>query len=524
MPAVKVIPATKAATEDRFVPITRRRVAAYARVSTDLEEQETSYDAQVSYYTNLIKNHTGWEFAGIYSDEGITGTSVRKRPGFSRMIEEGLAGKFDLLVTKSISRFARNTVDSLTTIRTLKDSGVEVYFEKENIWTMDKGGELLITVLSSLAQEESRSISENVRWGWKRAMEQGKYSVPYSRFLGYDRGPDGKFVINEEEAKIVRLIYKLFLDGMTCTMIRHELERRGLKTVTGLSNWREGGIINILRNEKYKGDALIQKYYSKDFINKAPIRNHGEVQQYYVEGGHPAIIKPEVWNEAQERLNNKDGYAFKNRSYDPFACKIICGDCEGIFGRKIQNNCGRHYVRWGCNNKYLKDHRCSTPVIQEKKLQAAFMSALSQLIANKRRWVFFTKAEIEKLVSTEVLEGKLEEAEKKATDLYNQIEALVERNAREALDQTAYAEKYNGLIVQHEKAVNLAEDLKARISELKEQKKELKKFLTDLGEIREIGEQFNGETFRKLVDKMIVYSKENIVVRFKSGIEIKAEI
>lgn len=198
------------------VPITeqrRRKVAAYARVSTDHEEQQSSYEAQLDYYTNFIRNHDGWEFVNVYADEGITGTSTKHREGFKQMVADALAGKIDLIVTKSVSRFARNTVDSLTTIRQLKEHGTECYFEKENIWTFDSKGEPLITIMSSLAQEESRSISENCTWGQRKRMADGKVSVPFSRFLGYDRGENGELVVNPEQAEIVKRIYTEFLQG-----------------------------------------------------------------------------------------------------------------------------------------------------------------------------------------------------------------------------------------------------------------------------------------------------------------------
>lgn len=193
----------------------KRRTAAYARVSTDSEEQLTSYSAQVDYYTNYIKSRDDWEFVSVYTDEGITGTNTKHREGFKRMVADALAGKIDLIVTKSVSRFARNTVDSLTTVRQLKKRGVEIYFEKENIWTLDSKGELLITIMSSLAQEESRSISENCTWGQRKRFADGKVTVPFKRFLGYDRGPDGNLVLNKDEAVIIRRIYSMFLQGMT---------------------------------------------------------------------------------------------------------------------------------------------------------------------------------------------------------------------------------------------------------------------------------------------------------------------
>ena len=214
----------------------KRRVAGYARVSTDHDEQLTSYEAQLDYYTTLIKSHDDWEFAGMYSDEGVTGTSTKKREGFQTMVADALSGKIDLIITKSVSRFARNTVDSLSTIRELKEHNTEVYFEKENIWTFDSKGELLITIMSSLAQEESRSISENVTWGHRKRMADGKVAVAYSRFIGYDKGENGSMVINEEEAKVIRLIYGEFLAGLSYHAIADRLTSLGIKTPGGKAN------------------------------------------------------------------------------------------------------------------------------------------------------------------------------------------------------------------------------------------------------------------------------------------------
>ena len=227
--SVTTIPATLSRFTAAPINSTKkRRVAAYARVSTDNEEQLTSYEAQVDYYTNYIQGRDDWEFAGVYTDEGITGTNTKKREGFKSMVADALAGKFDLIITKSVSRFARNTVDSLTTIRKLKEHCVEVYFEKENIWTFDSKGELLLTILSSLAQEESRSISENCTWGQRKRFADGKVTVPFKRFLGYDMGPDRNLVVNPEQAKLVKRIYGMFLLGKSPFQIASTLTEEGI--------------------------------------------------------------------------------------------------------------------------------------------------------------------------------------------------------------------------------------------------------------------------------------------------------
>ena len=288
--SVRTIPATRNMfTTTPVSAVTRRKVAAYARVSTTSDEQFTSYEAQVDYYTNYILSRSDWTFVKVYADEGITGTSTKHREAFNEMISDALAGKIDLIVTKSVSRFARNTVDSLTTIRKLKEHGVECYFEKESIWTFDSKGELLITIMSSLAQEESRSISENVTWGHRKRMADGKVSLGYSTFLGYDKGENGGLVVNPEEAKVVRLIYRKFMEGMAPIGIASYLESKGIPSPAGKKKWHAHTVRSILQNEKYKGDALLQKFFTVDYLTKKIKRNEGELQQYYVDHHHEAM-------------------------------------------------------------------------------------------------------------------------------------------------------------------------------------------------------------------------------------------
>ena len=298
---VREIPASICKTEKR------RRAAAYARISTDHEDQLTSCETQVEYYTSYIKERPDLEFVEIYTDEGITGTSIRRREGFKRMISDALDGKIDLIITKSVSRFARNTVDLLSTIRLLKEHGVEVFFERENICTFNARGELLLSIMASIAQEESRSISENCKWGQRRRFAEGKFSVPYKRFLGYDRGENGELVINEKQAAIVRRIYDMFLQGRTTYAIAKALTEDKIPTPGGKEVWSKNVIKSILTNEKYKGDALLQKVYTVDYLTKRKKKNTGEITQYYAEGSHEAIIPPHIFDEVQEIFARKTG-------------------------------------------------------------------------------------------------------------------------------------------------------------------------------------------------------------------------
>lgn len=320
MAQVTVIPATiRRMTSEPVTSLRKRRVAAYARVSTDMEVQQTSYAAQCAYCTNYIQSRDDWEFVALDSDEGISATSTKRREGFNTMVADALAGKIDLIITKSISRFARNTLDSPTTIRKLKEKGIEVYFVKKGIWIFDSRGELLITIMSSLAQEESRSIFENTTWGKRKQFADGKVTIAYSNFLGYDKD----FVINEEQADTVRLIYKLFISGLSPTVIAQELMKRGIKAPLGGDKWHANCVKSVLQNEKYRGDALLQIKYAADFLTKKQKVNNGEIPQYYVTKHHTPIIPPEQFDFVQAELARRS--KSRHSGVSIFSNKIQCG-------------------------------------------------------------------------------------------------------------------------------------------------------------------------------------------------------
>ncbi len=367
------------ASEVTFV--TRKlRVAAYARVSTEQDEQQSSYEAQVDYYTHYIKNNPDWEFVGIFADEGITGTNTKKRDGFNEMIDRALKGEINLILTKSISRFARNTVDTLQTVRNLKAAGVEVIFEKENLHTFDPKCEVMLTIMSSLAQEESRSISENVRWGQRKRMRDGNVTIAYAHFLGYKKGEDGRPEIVEDEAKIVRQIYEMFLAGRTIRYIADYLTEQGIPTPAGKSKWTVPTVKSILTNEKYKGDALLQKTYTVDYLTKEVRKNDGEVAQYFVENSHDPIIDPDTFDRVQEKMQNHCKNRNKIRSRHPFATRIICADCGSTYGHKVWHNPGNteRYDVWYCNHKYGHGEKCKTPVLREEQIKEAFEMVLTE--------------------------------------------------------------------------------------------------------------------------------------------------
>ena len=374
MKIITPIPASSRIEDDNK---TKRRVVCYSRVSTDLETQASSLDNQREYIPEWIKEHPDWIFAGEYYDEGITGTQTKRRDGFNKMIADAMEGKFDLIVTKSISRMARNTVDTLNTIRMLKEKNVEIYFQKENIWTLDAKGELLITIMSSLAQEESRSISENIRWGIRKRFSDGKYSVAYSRFLGYDKGPDGKMVVNPEEAKIVKRIYSLYLSGHTMSSICRILEEKGIAPPAGGKGWSTACVRSILTNVKYKGDALLQKEFVIDYLTGRMKINEGELPMYYIENGHEAIIPPRIFDAVQIEVKRRGQNAKGRDRVSVFSAKIVCGDCGAYYGSKTTNDNTKYAKRvWYCNCKYKGERKCTTPTVPEVTLKNLMTNAL----------------------------------------------------------------------------------------------------------------------------------------------------
>ncbi|MTI71100.1 MAG: recombinase family protein [Firmicutes bacterium] len=396
---ITVIPANNSVnnTAENLKP-EKKRMAAYCRVSTDQQEQLSSYEAQVNYYTTYINGHPDYKIAGIYADEGISGTNTKKREQFNKMIKDCKAEKIDMIITKSISRFARNTLDCLNYVRLLKELGIGVIFEKENINTLDSKGEVLLSILSSLAQDESRSISENSTWGIRRRFEQGKVIVNHKKFLGYDKDEDGNLIINKKQAKIVKRIYNEFLEGKGINRIAKDLEKDKMPTWNGAFKWYPSTIKKILTNEKYKGDALLQKTYTVDFLTKKRVKNNGQVPKYYVEESHPAIIDKDIWQAVQLEMKRRKAYAkehdIKRLEYatieNPFAGKVICGNCNKIYGRKVWNSTEENFKRiiWRCNNKYPRKgvKGCDSRHIDDSVLYQAFIDGFNSIVENINRY------------------------------------------------------------------------------------------------------------------------------------------
>lgn len=511
IPAVEVFIPTNIESNSRL-----KRVAAYARVSTENEEQLSSYEAQVDHYTRYIKANAEWKFVEVYADEGISATSTKKRDGFNRMITDALEGKIDLIITKSVSRFARNTVDTLTTVRKLKDKSVEVYFEKENIYTLDSKGELLITIMSSLAQEESRSISENVTWGQRKRFADGKVSLPYKQFLGYEKGEDGLPKIIESEAKTVRLIYKLFLEGKATSWIAKYLTEYKISSPAGKDKWQETTVRSILKNEKYKGDAILQKSFTVDFLTKKKKINEGEVPQYYVENSHPAIISSEVFDLVQAEFERRRSDRGLRRSNSCFSGKIICGECGGFYGNKTwHSNSKYRKVIWRCNHKYDNNEKCKTPHIYEDKLKELFVKAFNEMIENKGEILRDYKEIIEVLGDTSKLEKEKLQLENEAEVLIELLKKHVERNAHAALNQEEYESKYNELGNKYEQVKERIEEIEKKIFSQKIKLNNMKDFIERLEEQEGLITEFDEELWLGTIGKVIINKEKKISFEFK---------
>ncbi len=449
MAKVTVIPSTiNPITQMPINATTTKKVAAYARVSTNSDEQYTSYEAQVTYYQKYIQDRPDWEYTRVYADEGITGTNTKKRVEFNRMIKDALNGKINLIITKSISRFARNTLDTISYVRKLKNNGIEVFFEKENLWTLDPKSELILTIMASIAQEESRSISQNVTWGKRVGFQEGKVSFAYKNFMGYKK-EDDKIVIDENQAVIVKIIYRMFLvEGKTATGIARYLKSQNIKTPTGKStNWTKNTVTSILTNEKYKGDALLQKTFTDNYLEHSVVKNTGQIPQYYVENSHPAIIDRDMWEQVQVEFGRREALGVQYSSSDIFASKLICEDCGGFYGKKKWHSNSK-YSRfiYQCNNKFHKHKdKCMTPNLKEEDIKLKFIKAYNIVMEDKERILQDTIEVIELLTDTTKLESDISKVEGELIVVSELVNKRVKENAKTNTDINDHNKKYEEL-------------------------------------------------------------------------------
>lgn len=523
---------------DRHVRVEQKtlRVAAYCRVSTLLEQQEGSYEAQVDYYTEKINSNPNWKCAGIFADDGKSATQTKKRDDFNAMIDACMAGKVDLVLTKSVSRFARNTVDALQCIRKLKEKNVPVIFEKEGVNTMESGGELLITILSSLAQEESRNISENTRWGLTRRFENGIISVNHKKFLGYTKDADGNLIIVPDEAVIVKRIFREYLEGKSIIQIAKGLQDDGIKTVTGLENWHPGTIDKMLSNEKFCGDACMQKTYTIDFLTKKKVKNQGYAPQYYIEDNHEAIIPKALFHQVQVEkarraslnkaaVTRKANKAKKEKS--KYSSKYVltelltCGECGHSYRRQTWSKYGQKSAVWRCEDRLKQgtSSKCHhSPTLKEEQLHDAIMKAINKVVENNGDFIGTFRENVIRVIGNYSTKGVTTEYDDQIDALQKQMLALIEDNARQGAVSEEFDEAYRKLSeqinelkqakIQLVRAQKQAENYAERVDELDKAIKAVNP------EVRE----FDQELVKRLIYRIKVNKGMKITIQFHSGI------
>jgi len=508
----------------------RKRVCAYCRVSTEQEEQESSFTSQVNFYTQYITSRTDWTLVDIYADEGISGTTTKKRKEFLKMIDDCMSGKIDMIITKSVSRFARNTEDCLHYVRKLKDKGISVFFETENIDTLGSTGELLLTILSGLAQDSSRNQSDVTKWGIKRQFESGRVLVNTTRFLGYDKNKDKELIINDAQANIVRRIFMEYLEGKSYNSIGMGLMKDGIKTVTGNTKWWDSTISGTLENEKYYGDALLQKTITVDFLKHKRAENKGQAEQYMIEGNHPAIISKEIFYKVQaekqrraSKYSNVEGDRQKYSNKYPFSGKVFCGDCGNVYRRRQwnSNNASMKFV-WQCKTYIQKGKEaCAAKAVDEKVLEDAFVRVFNQLYENRQGFIKTLAENIEKVLLQKPSDKVIEALDDKIEQLKTELKRLIRFQTSNGVDEEVYREEYKRVSGEleelREKRMEfdnrsiLNDNLKGRMDEI----------IEIVNGRQEALQEFDESIFNALVEKIEIISPAHFVFELKNGIRVE---
>ncbi|MGI6677027.1 MAG: recombinase family protein [Bacilli bacterium] len=416
-------------------------------------------------------------------------------------------------------------INSLVTIRKLKEAGVECYFEKENIYTFDGKGELLITIMSSLAQEESRSISENITWGQRKRFSDGKVHVAYKNFLGYKKGANGKLEIIEEEAKIVRFIYSLFIKGKTASWIAKHLTENGIKTPAKKDIWQKSTVDSILTNEKYKGDALLQKKFTIDFLEKKMKKNEGEIPQYYVENSHPAIIDPVEWEQVQVEFARREQLGRTYSSKSIFSSKLVCVDCGGFYGQKVWHSTSKYRkVIWQCNKKFKnKEEKCKTPTLTAEAIQMMFLNAYNTFMGNREQVLEDCELMRTALVDFTVLDAEIEKQYEEIEVIAERVKHLVKDNASTPQSQDEYVKKYNKLSERYEEEYLKLEKIKMEKEFRISQDKTMNMFIENLKKQPLIVDKWDESLWAVMIEKAVVHIDGSITFVFYNGSEIKEE-
>ena len=510
-------------------------MAAYCRVSTDQEEQESSYEAQIGYYTEKINSNSEWQMAGIFADEGITGTQAKKRPEFLKMIRLCRQGKIDMVLTKSLSRFARNTVDSLKYIRDLKALGIAIMFEKENINTLETDTEMMLTIMSCFAQAESESISKNVSWGIRQSFKSGNVPIQYAKLLGYKKGENDLPEIIPEEAEIVKEIFRSYLDGMSLKQIADSLNSRGIKTKHKQTTWHSEIVKSILVNEKYTGDALLQKTYITDCITKKRRKNNGELPMYLVKNHHEPIISRADFNRVQEEMARRGAKRtiadkLTKTEQGKYSAKyalselLVCGECGTHYRRVTWTAKGFKEIKWRCINRiqYGKKKCHNSPTVDEQMLHKAIVSAINEFCEVKDDVAKVLRESITGVLDPN-LNGSVQAAQQRIDEIAHNIDELIKlatvpETAESAMsDMARFSEEMKSLreFIETEKAKQLtAQRGSAELDAILERLENEDFTMTEYDDV----------AVRQLIEKVTVESKDTITVTFKGGFEMRKEL
>ena len=523
---VTVIPPIAEMQGESRIDMRPKRVAAYCRVSTDREEQEHSFETQKAMYTEMIMMKPTWQMAGIYADEGITGTVAKKRPGFMKMIEDCRKGKIDMIVTKSVSRFSRNNLDCLMYVRELKQLGIPIIFEKEGINTIQVSSELLLTLFGALSQAESESISMNVKLGIRQSLKNGNVRFSYKTFLGYRKGADGQPEIVPEQADIVRRIYNDFLAGATYLEIAKRLTEENVPTMGGGNRWFSERIKSILKNEKYKGDALLQKTYITDPISKRVKKNNGELPMYYVENSHPAIIERRIFDKVQEEIARRAGKkkvkqtgtkTELGRYSGKYALTelLYCGECGTPYRRCTWSRNGKKKIVWRCVSRldYGKKYCKNSPSVEESRLHNAIAAAITKKANSEEINIGGIMDHIESFGSQRDTDGIIQRQRRIA-----EIEKVIDDLARLNSDEAQSGEldyKFSELYAELYSVKDELEEMQSGASALDgDMLNEMREVVTGL---KNHPVEYDDKVVRQLIDCIKVMSADMIKICFKDG-------
>ena len=531
-PNIIVIPA-KVETPQEQEKKRHLRVAAYCRVSTDSEEQLSSYENQLAYYTEKIMKEPGWTMAGVFADEGITGTSTCKRKEFLRMIRQCRQGKIDMILAKSVSRFARNTVDTLNFTRELRSLGIPVIFEEQNINSIYPESEFLITLHGAFAQAESESTSSRVRWGKRQSMKSGRAIMQYKWLLGYEKGPDGKPAIVPEQAEIVRFIYDRYLAGDTLQGIKETLEAQRHLTAAGNTTWTTVNIRSILTNEKYCGDVLLQKTFIQDCISKKVIPNTGQLPKYLIQNHHEGIISRETFDAVQLEMARRRTQSGRTKKSAPtgrgkysgkyvLSNLLFCGECGTAYRRCVWTQHGVKRPVWRCVSRldYGKKFCTHSPTLDEEPLQQAILAAVNAAMADHdalaRQLTAAMERELAPTLGESMSLADIDRALEELSGRFNSL--LAEASANPEAD---YTERFREL---SESTARLKEE-KARLEcvyrENQEVNQRLRTVSAALEHISAELTEWDEEIIHQLLEKVTVLSREKILVTFRDGREIE---